>query len=193
MPTITSSLHIKNMVCDRCILVVRQVLEQAHLDVRHISLGEVEISGEISPAQREQLTQQLEALGFELIDDKKTKLINRIKTSIIQLVHYQSEDKPGHKNLSHFLEEKLGYEYSYLSNLFSSVEGTTIEKFNIAQKIEKAKELLIYNELTLSEIAWKLGYSSVQHLSNQFKKVTGLSPSHFKKIGEYKRKGLDQV
>jgi AraC-like DNA-binding protein len=130
--------------------------------------------------------------GFELIDDKKGQLIDDIKTIIIELIHYQREIDE-HINFSDYISKEVGYDYSYLSNLFSIVEGTTIEKYIIHQKIEKAKELLVYDELTLSEISWQPGYSSVQHLSRQFKKTTGLTPSHFKKVKENRRKPLDKV
>ena len=130
--------------------------------------------------------------GFELVDNRKSRIIDQIKTTIIELVHHHKE-KPDHINISDFLAKEMGYDYSYLSNLFSSVEGTTIEKYHIHQKIEKVKELLVYDELTLNEISFNLGYSSVQHLSNQFKKITGLSPSHFKKLKAFKRKPLDEV
>jgi AraC family transcriptional regulator len=130
--------------------------------------------------------------GFELIDDKKSKIIETIKTIVIEMVHHGKE-KNKHINTSDVIANEVGMDYSYLSNLFSAVEGTTIEKFVISQKIERAKELLVYNEISLNEIAYDLGYSSVQHLSNQFKKVTGLSPSHFKKIKKNKRRPLDKI
>ncbi|KKX47548.1 AraC family transcriptional reguator [Sphingobacterium sp. IITKGP-BTPF85] len=133
----------------------------------------------------------LDPLGFEVIDDKKCRIIERIKNIIIELVHNRDSDIK--TNLSDVLSNKLHHDYNYLSNLFSEVEGTTIEKYFIAQKIEKVKELLVYDELSLSEIAFRLNYSSVAYLSNQFKKVTGLTPSHFKQIKEDKRKPLDEV
>lgn len=185
-------LHIKNMVCNRCIKVVKEELEKLELHIQHIELGRVEVSSELLPDKLQQLRKVLEENGFELVDDKKSQLIDRIKTLIIEKVHY-SESSYDSMNSSDYLAKELGYDYSYLSKLFSSVEGITIEKFIINQKIEKVKELLVYGELTLNEISYQLGYSSVQHLSNQFKKVTGLTPSHFKKLKENKRKPLDQV
>lgn len=180
------------MVCNRCIKVVSEELQNLGHSIQSIELGSVELLGDISKIQIKQIDSILKDNGFELIDDKKSRLIDKIKTTLIELVHYQKE-KAAHINLSDFLSEEIGYDYSYLSKLFSSIEGITIEKYLIRQKIEKAKELLVYDELSLSEISYRLGYSSVQHLSNQFKKTTGLSPSHFKKIKHKKRKPLDQV
>lgn len=186
-----SSLFIKNMVCNRCIMVVRQELEKLELDVRNVTLGEVTLGREATSKEKEQIESILVPLGFELIDDKKSRIIEKIKTIIIDLVHHQDNDTK--TNLSELLSSELHHDYNYLSNLFSEVEGTTIEKYFIAQKIEKVKELLVYDELSLSEIAYRLNYSSVAYLSNQFKKVTGLTPSHFKQIREEKRKPLDKV
>lgn len=186
-----SVLFIKNMVCNRCTLMVQKEIEKLGLTIVSIKLGEVELERELTPAEQETLDQALVALGFERIDDKKSQLIARIKTSIVALVHYQDNELK--VNLSDFLSQELGHEYNYLSNLFSEIEGKTIEKYFIAQKVERIKELLVYDELSLSEIAHRLNYSSVAYLSNQFKKVTGLTPSHFKKIRENKRKPLDQV
>lgn len=187
-----TTLHIKNMVCDRCIRAVREDLTALGHRIETIELGEVLIRGEIDEEERQKIRELLTEDGFELIDDKKSMIINRIKTLIIEYIHYDRE-MPGYRNLSDTLAGELGYDYSYLSNLFSSVEGQTIEKYFIHQKIEKVKELLVYGELSLSEISWKLGYSSAQHLSQQFKKITGLSPSHFKELGENRRKPLDKV
>ncbi|QCX54492.1 helix-turn-helix transcriptional regulator [Elizabethkingia sp. JS20170427COW] len=186
-----STLLIKNMVCNRCIMVVKSEIEKLGLEVVDIKLGEVKLLNEPSKEQLQHLEKSLVSMGFEMIDDKKTKLIEDIKTSIIQLVHYEAKEI--NLKLSDFLSQELNYDYHYLSNLFSEVEGITIEKYLIAQKIERVKELLVYDELSLSEIAYRLHYSSVAYLSNQFKKVTGLSPSHFKKIGKDKRKPLDEV
>lgn len=180
------------MVCNRCIKVVREELTKIGYQVGPIELGKVEIQNQVNKSELEKINEVLNDNGFELIDDRKSRIIDQIKTAIIELVHYDKE-KAEHINISDFLSGEIGYDYSYLSNLFSSVEGTTIEKYIIHQKIEKVKELLVYDEYTLNEIAFHLGYSSVQHLSNQFKKVTGLSPSHFKKIKEFKRKPLDEV
>ncbi|MGG5576028.1 helix-turn-helix domain-containing protein [Myroides sp. C15-4] len=186
-----SVLFIKNMVCNRCIFMVQKEIEQLDLRMISIKLGEVELEGELSVTEKERVGQALIALGFELIDDKKSQLITRIKTRIVELVHYQNNEL--NMNLSDLLSKEFGHDYNYLSTLFSEIEGKTIEKYVIAQKIEKIKELLVYDELSLSEIAHQLNYSSVAYLSNQFKKVTGLTPSHFKKIGEKKRKSLDEV
>ncbi|ATN07274.1 AraC family transcriptional regulator [Chryseobacterium indologenes] len=186
-----NTLFIKNMVCDRCIMVVQNELEKLGLDAKNIKLGEVILSKEITSLEKENLSKTLEPLGFEVIDDKKGRIIEKIKNIIIDLVHHQDSDVK--TNLSDVLSDKLHHDYNYLSNLFSEVEGTTIEKYFIAQKVEKVKELLVYDELSLSEIANRLNYSSVAYLSNQFKKVTGLTPSHFKQIKEDKRKPLDKV
>lgn len=186
-----NTIFIKNMVCDRCIMVVQNELEKLGLDAKNIKLGEVILSKEITSLEKENLSKTLESLGFEIIDDKKGRIIEKIKNIIIDLVHHQDSDVK--TNLSDVLSDKLHHDYNYLSNLFSEVEGTTIEKYFIAQKVEKVKELLVYDELSLSEIANRLNYSSVAYLSNQFKKVTGLTPSHFKQIKEDKRKPLDKV
>ena len=186
-----NTIFIKNMVCDRCIMVVQNELEKLGLDAKNIKLGEVILSKEITSLEKENLSKTLEPLGFEVIDDKKGRIIEKIKNIIIDLVHHQDSDVK--TNLSDVLSDKLHHDYNYLSNLFSEVEGTTIEKYFIAQKVEKVKDLLVYDELLLSEIANRLNYSSVAYLSNQFKKVTGLTPSHFKQIKEDKRKPLDKV
>ncbi len=184
-------LYIKNMVCNRCIMVVNTALEELGFTPKSMALGVVDIEGEITDQQKAIINEQLMSYGFELIDDKKSRLIEQIKTLIIDIVHHKNSELK--ENLSDLISENLHHDYSYLSNLFSEVEGTTIEKYYIAQKIEKVKELLVYGELSLSEIAFKLNYSSVAHLSSQFKKVTGLTPSHFKKIKIKKRKPLDEV
>jgi len=184
-------LYIKNMVCDRCKMVVKSELEKLGIYPVNIELGEISLDKPLNENQKELLQSSLITLGFEMIDDKKSRLIEHIKTLIIELVHYNNSELK--VNLSDYLSDKLHHDYNYISNLFSDVEGTTIEKYFIAQKIEKVKELLVYDELTLSEIAFRLNYSSTAHLSNQFKKVTGLTPSHFKEIKTNKRKPLDQV
>jgi len=172
-------------------MVVRTELEKIGFNSISLSLGEVELDRNISDEEKQFINKHLESFGFELIDDKKSRLIGQIKSLIIELVHHLNNEI--NTNLSEFLSSKLHHDYTYLSNLFSDVEGSTIEKYFIAQKIEKVKELLVYNELSLSEIAFQLNYSSVAHLSNQFKKVTGLTPSHFKNIKILKRKPLDEV
>ena len=184
-------LYIKNMVCNRCILVVQQELQKLGIDNCKVTLGEIETGAEILKGKLEQLQQNLGALGFELLDNSKKQVIEKIKNIIIQRVHHSQEEDQ--HNFSEILSKALHKDYTYLSRLFSEVEGITIEKYLINQKIEKVKELIIYDELSLSEIAYKLGYSSVAHLSNQFKKVTGLTPSHFKQVGQNKRKPLDKI
>jgi len=179
------------MVCNRCVLSVQNELDKLGIEEAQVRLGEIRIEQELSESEKQQLKEALLPLGFEIIDDKKSRIIEQIKNVIIDLVHHQDNDIK--TNLSDVLSSKLNHDYNYLSNLFSEVEGTTIEKYHIAQKIEKVKELLVYDELSLSEIAFQLNYSSVAYLSNQFKKVTGLSPSHFKKIRVNKRKPLDEV
>lgn len=186
------TIHIKNMVCNRCIKVVAEELSKLGISPVSIELGKVELNNPLNEADIVKLKEVLSENGFELIDDKKSLTIEKIKILVIELIHYQKE-KAQHINLSDFIAEEIGYDYAYLSNLFSSVTGTTIEKYLINQKIEKVKELLVYDELSLNEIAFQLGYSSVQHLSSQFKKITGLTPSHFKKIKDGKRKPLDKI
>ena len=165
-------LYIKNMVCNRCIMVVQNELEKTGLTIKHITLGEVELE-KLLPLLKKQLEAALVPLGFELIDDKKSRLIEKIKNIIINLVHHQHDEMQS--NLSEILSKELHHDYNYLSNLFSEVEGTTIEKYFIAQKIEKVKELLVYDELSLSEIAFRLNYSSLAYLSNQFKSYRAYS------------------
>lgn len=184
-------LYIKNMVCNRCIMVVENTLKQLNIDYEKVLLGEVILNKKISEADKNKIRESLEPLGFELIEDKSSRIIENIKAIIIDLI--QNKNSELQTNLSDLLSSELKHDYSYLSNLFSDVEGITIEKYFIAQRIEKVKELLVYDELSLTEIAYKLNYSSVSYLSSQFKKVTGLTPGHFKKIGEDKRKPLDKV
>lgn len=180
------------MVCDRCITAVRNELTSLGLSVDHIQLGEARVSSEKEPDLKE-VQSKLQAQGFELIDDQKSQLINKLKTTIIEEIRADQPHRKASENFSSFLEKELNIDYTTLSKTFSSLEGRTIEKYIIAQKIEYVKELLMYNELSLSEIAWKLNYSSVQYLSNQFKKETGLTPSGFKSLKEDKRKTLDKV
>ncbi|XZF13992.1 helix-turn-helix domain-containing protein [Chitinophagaceae bacterium MMS25-I14] len=185
-------LYIKNMVCNRCIMVVEHLLNEEMIPWSSVLLGEVETSDDLSDTQLKQLNDALHVLGFSLIDDRKSRIIEQIKNEVIALVHYSNDEQP-RENLSSLLAAKLNYDYKYLSNLFSSVEGTTIEQYIIAQKIERVKELLVYDELTLSQISLQMGYSSVAHLSNQFKKVTGLTPTYFKQVKENKRRPLDEL
>jgi AraC family transcriptional regulator len=190
-----TTLYIKNMVCNRCVMVVKQELERQGLHPEKVSLGEVTIKEDrLSDDQQNRLDASLVSLGFERIDDRKARLIEAIKNRVIQLIHHT--DKVDLKvNWSSLLSDEMHYEYNYLSNLFSSVEGVTLEQYIIKQKIEKVKELLFYDELNLSEIADKLGYSSVAHLSAQFKKITGFTPSEMKKTRDIdqNRKPLDSV
>lgn len=172
-------------------MAVKSELDKLGLHHTVIELGEAEIMEHLSAEQLGHLNIALKKNGFELMDDKKSILVEKIKTSIIQLVHYTDEQIK--VNLSDFLSEKLNHNYTYLSNLFSDIRGTTIEKFYLSHKIEKAKELLVYDELNLSEIASKLHYSSVAHLSNQFKKMTGLTPTHFKNLKNKKRNTLGNL
>ncbi len=180
------------MVCKRCIRVIKDEFAKLDLEIEEIELGRVDVSGSLDEQKQTEIREMLTDNGFELIDDKKSQLIDQIKVLIIERIHYRKEVAEM-ANCSEVITAQFGYDYSYLSNLFSSVEGVTIEKFIINQKIEKAKELLVYDELSIKEIAYQLGYSSVQHLSNQFKKITGLSPSHFKKLKPNTRKPLDEV
>lgn len=179
------------MVCNRCIMVVKSVFDKLGYSPLSINLGEVVLAKELSVQEKVDITKELENYGFAIIDDKRSRLIIKIKALIVELVHQNNNDIK--TNLSTHLSKMLNHDYNYLSNLFSEVEGTTIEKYFIAQKIERVKELLVYDELSLSEIAFQLNYSSIGHLSNQFKKVTGLTPRHFKDVKLNKRKPLDEV
>jgi AraC family transcriptional regulator len=185
-------LYIKNMVCDRCIMVVRQQLDAFWIEYKSVQLGEVVLSKYPTEEQFSGLKEKLSSLGFELLDDRKAAIVSQVKSIIIRCIHGDNA-LDQNKKLSVLLSEKLGLEYQYISGLFSSVEGITLEKYVILQRVERAKELLAYNELNLNEIADALCYSSVQHLSQQFKKVTGLTPSQFKQQKENKRRPLDQV
>lgn len=180
------------MVCHRCKMVVTSELEKLGLHPVNVGLGEVAIEEkQLAEDQRKQLARALNVVGFELIDDKRSKLIEQVKTFIIDAVHYKEEQPQ--KKFSELLSQHLHHDYSYISNLFSEVEGITIEQFVIHQKIEKVKEFLTYDQLSLSQIAFQMGYSSTAHLSAQFKKLTGLTPSQFKQIGAHNRKSLDEV
>ena len=179
------------MVCIRCKMVVKEKLTKLGFHYTTVELGEAEIMENMSAGQHDLLKAALLKSGLELMDDRKSMLIEKIKNVIIESVHYSEE--PMTINFSQFLSQKLHHDYTYLANLFSEVQGTTIEKFLIAHKIERVKELLVYNELTLTEIAWQMHYSSVAHLSAQFKKVTGLTPSHFKQLRDKRRSMLEDL
>lgn len=186
-----TTLYIKNMVCHRCIKVVKDELTKLGYVVTGITLGEAIIESDKNP-DIAGIRKVLLENDFDLVDDKNSKLIEKIKVLIIEKIHHQNNNLEKF-SFSKYLSNELGVNYSHLSSIFSSCEGITIEKFIIKQKIEKVKELLTYDELTLSEISFKLGYSSVQHLSNQFRQITGLNPSYFKKLKEHKRKPLDKI
>ena len=179
------------MVCIRCQMVVRAELEKLDVTFAEVKIGEVNTIEDLSKEKLDLLDVALKKSGLLLMDDKKSILVEKIKAAVIELVHY-TEDQIK-TNLSDYLSEKLDYDYTYLANLFSEVKGITIEKFYLTHKIEKVKELIVYDELNLSEIAYKMHYSSVAHLSNQFKKITGLSPSHFKKLKDKRRQTLEDV
>jgi len=179
------------MVSNRCKMAVKEELRKLGLHFIIVDLGEVELMETISEEQRHQIRLALLEYGFELMDDKRAVLIEKIKNAIVEMVHNSEEAIK--INFSNYLSEKLKHDYTYMSNLFSEVQGTTIEQFIIAHKVERIKELIIYGELNITEIAWKMNYSSVAHLSNQFKKVTGLSPSHFKQLKVKRRSPLEEI
>jgi len=172
-------------------MAVKEELKKLSLHFIVVELGEVEVMENLSEVQREALKAGLLDAGLELMDDKRAVLIEKIKNTIIEMVHYS--DEPIKVNFSDYLSEKLSHDYTYMANLFSEVQGTTIEHFIIDHKIERIKELIIYGELNITEIAWKMNYSSVAHLSNQFKKVTGLSPSHFKQMKDKRRSQIEDI
>lgn len=176
------------MVCPRCVSAVTQVFNEMSLSPLQVQLGEIQLEKELSEAEQKQLKEKLEVLGFELLDDGRKKQIEKIKTIIIEHIHHLEDDK---FIFSEIIAEELNREYSQLSKLFSATEGITIERYVILQKTEKVKELLVYNQLNLSEIADKMGYSSVAHLSSQFKKTTGMPPSEFKAMSSHNRKSID--
>lgn len=184
-------LFIKYMVSTRCKMVVKEELKKIGLHFIFVDLGEIEIMEDISDEKRALLRKGLFDSGLELMDDKKAILIERIKNVIIEMVHY-SDEMPK-VNYSDYISEKLNHDYNYLSNIFSEVKGITIQQFIITHKIERAKELLLYNEYNLTEISYILNYSSVAHLSNQFKKITGLTPTHFKKLKEKRRSPIEEI
>jgi AraC-like DNA-binding protein len=179
------------MVSNRCKIAVKEELKKLGLHFIIVDLGEVEIMENISDEQREQVKIALNSIGLELMDDKRAILIEKIKNVITEMVHY-SDELPK-TNYSDHISEKLNYDYNYLSNLFSEVKGITIQQFVIIHKVERVKELLLYHELNLTEISYKLNYSSVAHLSNQFKKVTGLSPSHFKQLKNNRQNPIEDI
>ena len=184
-------LYIKNMVCIRCQMVVKSELEKLGLQYTHVKIGEANIAGKIKPEQLEQLDLALRKSGLQLMDDKRSILVGKIQGVIIEMVHYAEEQIK--VNLSDYLTDKLGYNYTYLANLFTEVKGITIERYYLTHKIERVKELIVYDELNLSEIADKMHYSSPAHLSNQFKQFTGLTPSHFKKLKLKRRSTLEDL
>jgi len=184
-------LYIKYMVSLRCKIIVKEELKKLGLSFVAIDLGMAEILGDITSDQREQLRISLKKSGLELMDEKQSILVESIKIVIIEMIHY-SDDKPK-LNYSDFISKKLGYDYNYLAHVFSETKGITIQQFIILNKIEKAKELILYDELSLKEIAYKLNYSSVAHLSNQFKKICGLTPSYFKEMAHKRRRNLEDL
>lgn len=184
-------LYIKHMVSNRCKMVVKEELAKMGLHFIIIELGEVEVMETISQEQREQLRTALQKAGLQLIDDRRSITIEKIKTAIIEMVH--NADEMIHVNFSDFISRKLNYDYTYIANLFSKTQGTTIEQFIIRHKVEKIKEYISYGELNMSEIAWKMNYSSVAHLSNQFKKRTGISPSNFKRLKDKNRCPIEEI
>lgn len=179
------------MVSERCKMAVKEALRAMGLHFIVVDLGEVDLMETLNKEQRAILNETLLISGLELMDDKKAVLIEKIKNAIIEMIHHSEEAIK--TNFSDYLSKKLEYDYTYLANLFSEVQGTTIEHFIISHKVERIKELIIYDELNITEIAWKLNYSSVAHLSNQFKKVTGLSPSHFRKLKDKRRSPLEEI
>lgn len=189
----TQSIYIKNMVCNRCIKVVREEFEKLGLVIKNIQLGEVEILKDNAKLDMQKIDNVLKSNGFELLDNKNSKIIEKVKILIIDMIRKVDSGKDIDINFSEYLAQETGLNYNYLSTLFSSLEGITIEKYIIHQKIEKVKELIVYGELTLSEISFRLDYSSVQHLSNQFKKITGLTPSYFKSLKSKNRRALDNI
>ncbi len=186
------TLHIKNMVCPRCISVVTEEMKKLQLPVQNVRLGEVELQNEPTAVQVDAIKKALQAHGFELLEDRKTELVEKIKITVIELIRTGKIENL-QVNLSDYLAENIATDYHYLSSTFSEHEGVTITRFVVLQKIERVKELIRYNELTLSQIAYQLGYSSVAHLSGQFKHITGITTSDFRKESTRPRKSLDQV
>jgi AraC family transcriptional regulator len=189
----TTTLHIKNMVCNRCIKVVGDELRRLGHDVRSVILGEAVIGGAIAASRYAEIKSMLEQNGFELIEDKRVRIVEKIKHAILKLVQNDYDNSPIKVTASQFIAREVGMDYPSLSSLFSSMEGTTIEHYTILERIERAKEFLKYGEWTLSEISYKLGYSSVAHLSAQFKQISGMTPSKFKKMLGDARQPVDKV
>ncbi|MEH6763359.1 MAG: helix-turn-helix transcriptional regulator [Aequorivita antarctica] len=189
----SNMLFVKNMVCHRCILAVKEILIKLSIPFQQVSIGEIHLLESISKEQSDLLSTNLVKIGLELIDNRMRGMVEKIKQLVLMRARKEVDAKEHKMKLSVFLSEHLHHEYTYLSSFFSAIEGRTIENYFIEQRIEKVKELLVYKEMTLSEIAFEMEYSSVAHLSNQFKKITGLTPSHFKQVGSHKRKLLDQV
>jgi len=190
MKTNEFKIAVKNMVCNRCIKVISEELQKKHIDFIQIELGTITFKNKLSPEEMYKIDQLLKKEGFELLEDREKRIVNDIKSLIIESIHYNKE-KPDYQNFSSFISENLNWDYSYLSKLFSELNGKTIEQYIIEQKIERVKELIKYNELNLTQISYELNYSSPQHLSKQFKQITGMTPSAFKKIGV--RKKLDKI
>lgn len=181
------------MVCRRCVLAVENILKKEEVPFQNVVFGEIHLISEIPAGKKEHLKKELENIGFELIDNHMSSLIEKIKLLVMKRARNEAGEKESKSRLSNYLSDTLHHEYTYLSSIFSQVEGRTIENYFIEQRIEKAKELLVYAQLTLSQIAYELDYSSVAHLSSQFKKITGLTPSYFKSLGSVKRRSLDNV
>lgn len=190
---LSTTVIVKNMVCNRCILVVEEILRKESIRFKNVTFGEIYLVDVLTQEQENLLSEAFITVGFEMIDNHSSALIEKIKQLVIKRARNETDGKEINIKLSHYLSQKVNLEYTYLSSLFSSVEGRTIEKYFIVQRIEKAKELLIYDQLTLSQIAFDLDYSSVAHLSKQFKKITGLTATYFKEIGIAKRKSLDKI
>jgi len=189
-PKNENNILVKNMVCQRCIMTVEAILQKLKIPFQNVSLGEVELVQPLDDSNRHELETELKKLGFELIEARVKKIVENIKKIVLK---YLANEDDHMLKLSSFITRSIHYDYSYLSDLFSSIEGITIEQFFIIQRIEKVKELLVYQELSLADIAYQTGFSSTAHLSAQFKKITGLTPTHFKKIGSAKRKAIDHI
>jgi len=189
----TTTVVVKNMVCQRCVMAVEKILEGGDIPFLKVSFGEIHLAAPLQESQKDYLRDNLNKVGFEMIDNQNKGLVEKIKQLVLKKARNEVDYSERKLKLSQFLTDKVHNEYTYLSSLFSSVEGRTIENYFIEQRIEKAKELLIYDQLTLSEIAFELEYSSAAHLSSQFKKITGLTPTYFKEIGSAKRRALDKI